>query len=126
MVVNEFGEAIGALSVDDILRRILAPRTGRDEVDEASIQQLDADHYRVSGSASLRVLAKRLAIELPEEGIATVAGYIQRQNERLPREGDTAFLDRDQLCVIEQQDNVTWIDVRQSGHVAGETEGRSP
>ncbi len=115
VVVNEFGEAIGALSVDDILRRILAPRTGRDEVDEASIQQLDADHYRVSGSASLRVLAKRLAIELPEEGIVTVAGYIQRQNERLPRKGDTAFLDRYELCVIEQQDNVTWIDVRRIG-----------
>ena len=123
VVVNEFGEAIGALSVDDILRRILAPRKGRDEVDEASIQQIDTDHYRVSGSASLRVLAKRLAIELPEEGIATVAGYIQRQNERLPREGDTALLDRYELRVIEQQDNVTWIDVRRSDDKADQTGG---
>lgn len=125
VIVNEFGEAIGALSADDILRRVLAPRKGRDEVDEASIQQLETDRYRVSGSASLRVLAKRLSIELPEEGIATVAGYIQRHNERLPREGDRAVLDRYELCVIEQQNNVTWIDVRPLDR-SDDVEGRSP
>ncbi len=108
VTVNEFGEAIGALSVDDILRHVLAPRKGVDEVDEALIQKIDADHYRVSGAASLRALAKRLGIESPEGGVATVAGYIQRHNERRPRPGDRAVLDRYELRVIEQQAGVAW------------------
>ena len=115
VVVNEFGESIGALSVDDILRNVLAPRKGRDEIDEALIQQVGLVRYRVNGSASLRAMAKRLEIDLPEEGIATVSGYLQRVNERRPREGDNAVLENYQLVVTAVDDGVVWIDVQPLG-----------
>ena len=63
------------------------------------------------GSVSLRRLVKRLGIETPVENIATVAGFIQRQTERLPRVDDSAVLDRYVLTVVEQQDEVTWVEV---------------
>ena len=115
VVVNEFGEVVGAVLVDDVLRRVLAPRRGGDEdlgAGAASIVQLGDQHFRVLGSASLRALAKRLEIESPDETIATAAGFIQRQTERLPRLGDTARLSGYQLTVVEQADEVTWIEVR--------------
>ncbi|NND97801.1 MAG: DUF21 domain-containing protein [Pirellulaceae bacterium] len=113
VVVNEFGEMVGAITVDDILRRVLAPRRGRDEENHevTSIQEIGTQHYRVDGSTSLRALAKRLEIELPDEAVATVAGYIQRQTERLPRLGDTAILDKFELLVVQQENEVTWIEV---------------
>ncbi len=116
VVVNEFGEVVGAISVDDILRRVLAPRRNRDEENSEviMIQPLGVDHYRVMGSVALRELAKRLAIELPEEAVATVSGYIQRQTERFPRLGDTAELGRFLLTVSEQDNEVTWIEVTQT------------
>ena len=101
VVVNEFGEAIGALSEDDILRRVL----------QEPIKRVKAERYRVRGSESLPLLAKRLGVELPEEGVSTVAGYIQRYNERRPRVGDTAVLDRFELCVVEVGETISWIDV---------------
>ncbi len=114
VVVNEFGEVVGAISVDDILRRVLAPRHNRDEEDSqaVTIESLGVDHYRVIGSASLRELAKRLSADLPDESIATVAGFIQRQTERFPRVGDTAVLDRFTLTVADQDNDVTWIEVQ--------------
>tara|TARA_R110002049_G_scaffold2750_8_gene22264 strand:+ start:215867 stop:217147 length:1281 start_codon:yes stop_codon:yes gene_type:complete len=113
VVVNEFGESIGALSIEDILRRVLAPRMGEEESSQAEeIQVLGNDCYRVLGSLSLRVLAKRLDVELPDESIATVAGYIQRINERLPRTGDSASFHHYELVVTDQVDDETWIDVR--------------
>ena len=123
VVVNEFGEVVGAISVDDILRRVLAPRRNRDEEDvqEMSIQLLGEDRYRVKGSTALRELAKRLNLEVPDETIATVSGYIQRQTERFPRVGDQATLDRFTLVVMEQKDDVTWIEVS----VTSESDGRS-
>lgn len=123
VVVNEFGEAIGALSTDDILRVVLAPRRGREEVDEASIQELAGDRYRVNGSASLRVLAKRLSLEIPEEGVATVAGYIQRHNERRPRKGDRAVLGRFELTVTEVHDSGIWIEVQPASDDCSDVEG---
>ena len=113
IVVNEFGEFVGAISVDDILRRVLAPRRGKDDElrGAAAITEIGADRYRVLGSVSLRRLVKRLGIETPVENIATVAGFIQRQTERLPRVDDSAVLDRYVLTVVEQQDELTWVEV---------------
>ena len=63
------------------------------------------------GTASVRSLAKRLGIHASGEGITTVAGFIQRHNERLPRLGDFALMGHFTLTVIEQEDDAIWIDV---------------
>ncbi len=125
VVVDEFGEVVGALSLDDILRRVLAPRRDRDdEIPGAEyVQELGTDHYRVLGSVSVRNLSKRLAVEAPEELIATVAGFIQRHNERLPRVGDTAPLGRFQLQVVEETPEGVWIEVRVGGPLGGPRSG---
>ncbi|GAA4456046.1 CNNM domain-containing protein [Novipirellula rosea] len=114
VVVNEFGEVIGAVTIDDILQYVFASRHTHemDTIGEATIQMLEENHYRVHGSASARALAKRLGIETVEEGVTTVAGLIQRHNERLPRVGDRAPLDRYTLEVVEEKDDAVWIDVR--------------
>lgn len=113
VVVDEFGEMVGALSIDDILRRVLAPSEQAGAWGEASLQQLDAHRYRVAGSVSIRALAKRLGIEVVGEGFTTVAGFIQRHNERLPRPGDEAPMDRYRLTVTDEPgQDVLWIDVR--------------
>lgn len=111
VVVNEFGETIGALSIDDILRRVLAGRGGRDE-DDGGMRKIGDDCYRVGGSTSFRSLAKELGISAPEERTATVAGYLQRHNERRPRVGDTAELMGWELRVTADDETGIWIEVR--------------
>lgn len=111
VVVNEFGELAGAVSLDDILHFVLAPRSDDDFASQWSIQELGTEHYRVSGSVSVRSLTKRLGIETSGEGITTLAGHIQRYNGRFPRPGDTAPLGRFQLNVVSQTDDGLLIDV---------------
>jgi CBS domain containing-hemolysin-like protein len=111
VVVNEFGELAGAVSLDDILHFVLAPRSEDDFAGQWSIQELGIDHYRVSGSVSVRSLAKRLGIEISGEGITTLAGYIQRHNSRFPRPGDTASIGRFQLIVVSQMEEGLLIDI---------------
>ncbi|MCG8653306.1 MAG: CNNM domain-containing protein [Pirellulales bacterium] len=123
VVVNEFGEVVGALSIDDILRRVLAPRRGNDEtLGEAAIQELGPDHFRVAGSASVRNLSKRLGVEVPDERSVTVTGFIQHHNERLPRVGDEAPLDRFRLEVVEEGPEGIWIDVSVREPLDGEAD----
>jgi CBS domain containing-hemolysin-like protein len=113
VVVNEFGELLGAVSIDAVMRSILAPRHEEDPFGEVMIQEIAENHYRVSGLVSVRALAKRLGVSVAEEGINTVAGYIQRNNERLPRMGDTARLGDYRLTVLEAEDDGIWIDIVQ-------------
>ncbi|MEM6780001.1 MAG: transporter associated domain-containing protein, partial [Planctomycetota bacterium] len=109
IVVNEFGEVVGALSVDDILGGVLASRNRKDEPAD-QIQTIGGNHFRMPGSTSLRALARRLNVSLPEERTATVAGHLQRHNERVPRVGDVAPLPPFELVVTEEDADGVWIE----------------
>jgi Mg2+/Co2+ transporter CorB len=112
IIVDEFGEMLGALSIDDILRRVLAPSDDDGWLGTSTIQKIADDHYRVAGTVSVRGLAKRLGVDVAGEGVTTVAGLIQRHNGRLPRAGDQAPMDRYVLTVMDDQDDDTlWINV---------------
>ena len=107
IVVDEYGDGIGALSIDRIFHRMLAPQHDHPEEtdDPMAIELIGPEHYRVGGSVSLRSLAKQLGVEERDESIATVAGFIQRHNERLPRMGDQAILGDYQLSVVEEDES---------------------
>ena len=119
VVVNEFGELAGAVTLDDILHFVLAPRSDDDFAGVWSVQELAVDHYRVSGSVSVRSLTKRLGIEASDEGVITLAGYVQRHCGRFPRPGDVAPLGRFQLTVVSLLDEGLLIDIAPIPNVEG-------
>ncbi len=120
VVVNEFGEIVGAISIDDIMRGVLANKGQRDTAED-QIKRIGGDHYRMPGMTSLRALARMLSIEVPEERAATVSGYVQRHNERVPRVGDVAPLPPFELVVTDEDDDDIWIEVWRGPEAAGES-----
>lgn len=118
IVVDEYGDGMGALSTDRIFRRMLAPQHDpfEETANSIAIEQMKPGRYQVAGNVSLRQLAKRLGLDVPEGSVATVAGFIQRHNERLPRLGDQATLENFELTVIEECEGDLRIEVmRQRG-----------
>lgn len=111
VVVNEFGEMLGAVSIDEIMQHILAPHNEEDLQGRASITQTGPMQFRVWGLTSIRKLIKELGVEIDGEGVTTVAGYVGRHNERLARIGDSAPLDQFSLTVVEEDKDGVWIDV---------------
>ena len=89
-VVNEFGETIGVVIVDDLLRRIFAPRTGRSEMlwRRTSIRRVGAGVWQVTGITGVRRIERFFGLTLPPTRHFTIAGVLQEQLERVPRVGD--------------------------------------
>ncbi len=104
VIVNEFGESIGIVSIEDIIRKVL---TGRFEHVNTKAQEpletLGEGHYRAAGAMGIRKLAKLLNITPPEGRTATVVGFMQRLNLRPPRIGDTCEW-ADYLLEVIQED----------------------
>ncbi|MEM9589403.1 MAG: transporter associated domain-containing protein, partial [Planctomycetota bacterium] len=111
VVVNEFGDEVGALSLDGIWRRMLSASYGPDD-ETRWIKRIDDVTVQVTGATALSTLAREIGVEVPEERNATVAGLLQRHNERFPRLGDAAPLDNHLLQVIEESDDRVLIEVR--------------
>lgn len=89
-VVNEFGETVGVVTIDDLLRRIFAPQTGRSEMlwRRTSIHRVGAGVWQVTGITGIRRLERFFGLTLPPTRHFTIAGVLQERLERVPRVGD--------------------------------------
>lgn len=89
LVVDEYGELIGLVTVADILEEIVGEFS---EVDLSEgrgwVAQADGS-YLVEGSASLRDLNRKLALSLPMEDARTLNGLILERLEAMPEPGVT-------------------------------------
>jgi CBS domain containing-hemolysin-like protein len=90
-VVNEFGETIGILPVDDILDTIFSHAPSRSErlLRRLPIRLVRPGVWQVTGMTSLRRLVRHFNVSMPQSKSVTVGGAVQEVLERLPRPGDT-------------------------------------
>ncbi|MDP7204891.1 MAG: transporter associated domain-containing protein, partial [Pirellulaceae bacterium] len=88
-VVNEFGETIGVLTMEDILDTLFRDEPSRSGrlLNRTAIEQVEPGCWHVMGMTSIRRLARHFKVTLPESRGVTVAGVLQDLLARLP-EGD--------------------------------------
>jgi putative hemolysin len=89
-IVNEFGETIGILTVEDVLDTVFnynPSRSGR-LLDRRAINPVRQGVWHVTGMTSIRQLSRSLEIELPARKSVTIAGVIQETLQRLANAGD--------------------------------------
>jgi CBS domain containing-hemolysin-like protein len=90
VIVNEYGETTGVLTMDDILATVFtyAPSRSKRLLDRNPLHPVDENRWIVSGIMSLRQLARRLEVEIPRTHSVTVAGIIQETMQRMAQVGD--------------------------------------
>ena len=89
-VVNEHGETIGIVTIDDIFAAVLTedPTRGERLLNKVTIEEFDEETWAVLGMTNLRSLAQHFELELPESHHVTLGGIAQEVLERLPEVGD--------------------------------------
>lgn len=90
-VINEFGETIGLITLEDLLARVFTREMSRSQqlFGRRSIQPIAPGVWQVTGLTSVHRLCHYFGLERPDESAHTVAGIFQHQLGRLPRAGDT-------------------------------------
>ena len=124
IVVNEYGEASGIVTMEDILEEIVGEIW--DEGDEAIEEfiKLDENSYKVLSIASLDDFFEYFQLQTPEDVEAsTVNGWLTQLKEGIPEEGDTFEIEGIVITVTKADDLMTHeISVDTTGRIEEEIE----
>jgi len=90
VIVNEYGETIGVLTIDDILESVFvySPSRSKMLLDQNPLHIIDENRWVVAGIMSMRQLARQLDVTIPRTHSVTVAGVIQETMQRMANVGD--------------------------------------
>jgi CBS domain containing-hemolysin-like protein len=93
IVVDEYGSTAGLVTIEDLLEEIVGEIADEYDREEAQIEPVDENTFRVSGRLPIGDLNDFLDVELPQEEWDTVAGLMYSLLGAVPTQGETVSYD---------------------------------
>jgi putative hemolysin len=88
IVVNEYGGAIGIVTIEDILEEVVGNIYDEYDKEEHFFLKVEKNRYLVNARMEIDELNDHLNLELPKDDYETVAGFLLKHMERIPRVGE--------------------------------------
>jgi Mg2+/Co2+ transporter CorB len=110
LVVDEYGELMGLIALEDILEEIVGEFTTHSPLSTRGgfVRQEDGSVI-VEGSTTLREINRRLAAELPLEGPKTLNGLLLEHLEAIPEPGTSLKIAGYPIEIVQTQDRAVKI-----------------
>lgn len=87
LVVDEYGEVQGLITLEDILEEIVGQIADEHDVHDAAIRPQPDGSVNVDGSVAVRDINRQMNWELPEEEATTIAGLVIHEAQTIPEPG---------------------------------------
>jgi CBS domain containing-hemolysin-like protein len=86
ILLDEYGGTSGLITIEDILEEIVGEIRDEFDAEEGSeIETLGVNHVLVDGKVSLDIISNLLQVELEDEGLDTIGGWLYKQNATLKK-----------------------------------------
>ena len=105
LVVDEYGDIQGLVSIEDILREIIGELGSEGTPVSTQVSREDNGTFIVNAGLPIRTLNRMQNWQLPTDGPRTLNGLMLEQLERIPETGTILELDTYRVEVMETGDN---------------------
>jgi Mg2+/Co2+ transporter CorB len=106
LVVDEYGELKGLITLEDILEEIIGDFTTQSPLRNNTYHQEADGSWLVDGSSNLRDLNKKLGLTLPLDGPRTLNGLVLEHFEDIPEPGTSFKIGSHALEIVQTQDRI--------------------
>jgi Mg2+/Co2+ transporter CorB len=106
MVVDEYGDIQGIVTIEDILEEIVGEFTTDLANTNIDIHPQDDGSYLIDGGTHIRLINRQLGWVLPQDGPKTLNGLITEHLENIPESNICMVIDGYRLEILQIQDNM--------------------
>lgn len=89
IVVDEYGAAVGLVTLEDVLEEIVGDIKDEYEIGRQHWKVLGEKHYLVNGQTEIEDANERLLLDIPKKNYETVAGFLLDKFGYIPRVGES-------------------------------------
>ena len=88
LAVDEFGGAVGVVTLDNVLEEIVGDIQDEFDHEVAEFRRINETEFTVEGTLNLFDLAEQAGVELESDDVTTIGGYITHLLGHLPKVGE--------------------------------------
>ena len=105
LVVDEFGGAVGIVTLDNVLEEIVGDIQDEFDFEKPEFRPINKDEFEVDGTLNLYELRELAEIDVESDEVTTIGGYVTHLLGHLPKPGE-------RVEIGEYQVQVTKVDQR--------------
>jgi Mg2+/Co2+ transporter CorB len=106
LVVDEYGDIQGLVTLDDILEEIVGEYTSEGRDRSRNVRVLADGNFLVDGTAGLRALNRRMGWNLPHDEAHTLSGLLIEELEVIPEGKASLRIGSHVMTIVDIRDNM--------------------